>query len=119
MKEKHEGKGEEQNGPWIALEKKKKERKYHTVKKHERIVSHILGKTLMSTNAGNGEFCKFDRKSCDSHNGNEFGKISSNFQMNANKLNTWSPAMLADLMILANVTNLAKYLQIPKQMQIS
>ena len=27
----------------------------------------------------------------------KFGKISSNCQMHANKLNTWRPAMLADL----------------------
>ena len=36
----------------------------------------------------------------------EFGKISPNSQINANKLNTWKPAMLVDLMILSNVTNL-------------
>ena len=47
-------------------------------------------------------------KSCHSHNGDEFGKISSNSQINANTLNTWKPAMLADLTILANVTNLNK-----------
>ena len=46
-------------------------------------------------------------KSCHSHNGGEFGKISPNSQINANKLNTWKPAMLVDLTILANVTNLA------------
>ena len=37
---------------------------------------------------GYGDFGEFD----------EFGGISSNCQMNANKLNTWRPAMLADLM---------------------
>ena len=36
-------------------------------------------------------------KSCHSHNGDEFGKISSNSQMHANKLNTWKPAKLVDL----------------------
>ena len=46
-------------------------------------------------------------KSCYSHNGGEFGKISPNSEINANKLNTWKPAMLVDLTILANVTNLA------------
>ena len=40
----------------------------------------------------------------------EFGEISSNCQMNANKLNTWSPAMLADLTILANVKKVGKML---------
>ena len=58
-------------------------------------------------------------KSCHSRNGDEFGNISSNSQINANKLNTWRPAMLADLTILANVTNLAKFRQIAKWMQIS
>ena len=58
-------------------------------------------------------------KSSHSHNGDEFGKISSNSQINANKLDTWNPAMLADLTILANVTNLAKFRQITKCMQIS
>ena len=53
-------------------------------------------------------------KSCHSHNGDEFGKILSNCQINANKLNTWRPAMLADLTILANVTDLAKFHQIAK-----
>ena len=43
--------------------------------------------------------------SCHSHNGDEFGKILSNSQNNANKLNAWKPAMLVDLTILANVTN--------------
>ena len=38
-------------------------------------------------------------KSCHSHNDDEFGKISSNSQINANKLNTWKPAMLVDLTI--------------------
>ena len=38
----------------------------------------------------------------------EFGEISSNCQMNANKLNTWRPAMLADLTILANVKKVGK-----------
>ena len=33
-------------------------------------------------------------KSCHSHDGGEFGKISPNSQINANKLNTWKPAML-------------------------
>ena len=56
-------------------------------------------------------------KSCHSHNGDEFGKISSNSQINANKLNKWKPAMLADLTILVNVTNLAKFRQIAKCMQ--
>ena len=56
-------------------------------------------------------------KSCHSHNGGEFGKISPNSQINANKLNTWKPAMLVDLMILANVTNLAKFCQSAKYMQ--
>ena len=58
-------------------------------------------------------------KSCYSHNGNEFGKISSNSQTNADKLNRWKPAMLADLTIWANVMNLAKFRQIAKCMQIS
>ena len=58
-------------------------------------------------------------KSCHSHNGDEFGKISPNSQINANKLNTWKPAMLVDLTILANVTNLAKFCQSAKCMQIS
>ena len=44
----------------------------------------------------------------------EFGEISSNCQIHANKLNTWRPALLADLTILANVTNLAKFRQIAK-----
>ena len=56
-------------------------------------------------------------KSCHSHNGGEFGKISPNSQINANKLNTWKPAMLVDLTILANVTNLAKFCQSAKCMQ--
>ena len=56
---------------------------------------------------------------CHSHNGDEFGKISPNSQINANKLNTWKPAMLVDLTILANVTNLAKFCQSAKCMQIS
>ena len=43
-------------------------------------------------------------KSCHSHNGGEFGKISPNSQINANKLNTWKPAMLLDLTILAILT---------------
>ena len=43
----------------------------------------------------------------------EFDEILSNCQMNANKLNTWRPAMLADLTILANATNLANFHQIP------
>ena len=55
-------------------------------------------------------------KSCHSDNGDEFGKILSNCQINANKLNTWKPAMLVDLTILAN---LAKFRQIAKYMQIS
>ena len=38
----------------------------------------------------------------------ELGKILSNCQMNANELNTWRAAMLADL------TNLAKFSQIGK-----
>ena len=58
-------------------------------------------------------------KSCHSHNGDEFGKISPNSQINANKLNTWKPAMLVDLTILANITNLAKFCQSAKSMQIS
>ena len=49
----------------------------------------------------------------------KFGKISSNCQIDANKLNTWKPAMLADLMIFANMTNLAKFCQTAKSMQIS
>ena len=57
-------------------------------------------------------------KSCHSHNGGEFGKISPNSQINANKLNTWKPAMLVDLTILPNVTNLAKFCQSAKCMQI-
>ena len=51
----------------------------------------------MSRNAGNDEFGNFD----------DFGK-------DANKLNTWKPAVLADLVILVNVTNLAKFRQIAK-----
>ena len=58
-------------------------------------------------------------KSCHSHDGDEFGKILSNSQLNAYKLNAWRPVMLADLTILANVTNLAKFHQIAKCMQIS
>ena len=58
-------------------------------------------------------------KSCHSHNGDEFGKILSNCQIKANKLNTWKPSMLVDLTILANVTNSANFLQIAKYMQIS
>ena len=58
-------------------------------------------------------------KSCHSHNGDQFGNISSNSQINANKLNTWRPAMLVDLTILVNVTNLVKFCQIAKRMQIS
>ena len=48
-------------------------------------------------------------KSCHSHNGGEFGKISPNSQINVNKLNTWKPAMLVDLTILANVANFGQW----------
>ena len=48
-----------------------------------------------------------------------FGEISSNRQMNANKLSTWRPAMLADLTILASVKKLAKFRQFHKCMQVS
>ena len=44
----------------------------------------------------------------------EFGEISPNCQVSANKLNTWKQAMLADLTILANVTNLERFRQIAK-----
>ena len=62
-----------------------------------------------------------------SHNGGfddsgecyKFGKILPNCQVNAKKLNTWKPAMMADLTILANVTNLAKFCQTAKSMQRS
>ena len=57
-------------------------------------------------------------KSCHNHNGGEFGKISPNSQINANKLNTWKLAMLVDLTILANVTNLAKFCQSAKCIKI-
>ena len=68
----------------------------------------------MSRNAGNGEYGNFDEILPQSQRCDKFGKISSNCQMHANKLNTWRPAMLADLTILANVTNLAKFHQIAK-----
>ena len=58
-------------------------------------------------------------KYCHSHNGDDFGKISPNSQINANKLNTWKPAMLVDWTILANIKNLAKFCQSAKCMQIS
>ena len=56
-------------------------------------------------------------KSCHSHNGGEFGKISANSQINANKLNTWKPAMLVDLTIF-ELQPLAKYRQICQFRQI-
>ena len=49
----------------------------------------------------------------------KFGKLSSNCQIHANKLNTWRPAMLADLTILASVKKLAKFCQFHKCMQVS
>ena len=49
-------------------------------------------------------------KSCHSHDGGEFGKISPNSQINANRLNTWKPAMLVDLMILAKCDKFGKIL---------
>ena len=52
----------------------------------------------------------------------EFGEISSNCQMHANKLNTWRPAMLADLTIISCLSvvfwSLAKYPQIRHICQI-
>ena len=74
---------------------------------------------LISRSAGSGEYGRILTKSCHIHNGDEFGKILSNSQIDANKLNTWKPAMLVDLTILASVTNLAKFRQIAKCMQIS
>ena len=53
-------------------------------------------------------------KSYHSRNGDKFGKISPNCQVSANKLNTWKQAMLVDLAILANVTNLASCLDVVK-----
>ena len=47
-------------------------------------------------------------KSCHSHNGDEFGKILSNCQIKENNLNTWRPAMLADLTILASLKKVGK-----------
>ena len=47
----------------------------------------------------------------DSGERDRFGKILPNCQFNAKKLNTWKPAMMADLAILANATNLAKFCQ--------
>ena len=38
----------------------------------------------------------------------KFGKLSSTCQIHANKLNTWRPAMLADLTILAKFRQIAK-----------
>ena len=58
-------------------------------------------------------------KYCHSHNGDEFGKFLPNSHINAINLNTWKPAMLVDLTILANVTNLANFSQSAKCMQIS
>ena len=52
--------------------------------------------------------CKMSRKAGER---DRFGKILPNCQFNTKKLNTWKPAMMADLAILANVTNLAKFCQ--------
>ena len=45
----------------------------------------------------------------------KFGEISSNCQMNANKLNTWRPAMLGDNIIHTHQTQPKKPMQtLPK-----
>ena len=46
----------------------------------------------------------------------DFGEILSNHQINVNQFHTWWPAMLANLVILANLAIVANSCQITKFM---